>query len=553
MTGHTPSAPLEDWMRDPQAVRGDSPDPRTAVATAARRTPTSNLDPRALVRAALAGGTIVDGLEFQIQAMLTKSDASGLYAEDFIEQMATCPESFVFDTIEKFRGAFPKDFRIREFKRRIMAARIKLDAALRAEGAADWKGQLLRNENGAPKPLLANAIACLRHAPTWEGVHALDEFAVRTVTLKPTPWNSDPHAWSDTEDILLAEWLQHEGILISRELAGQAVEAVSRERSFHPVKQYLGGLRWDGKPRLSRWLQTYLGADPEEQGAGPDKQAGEAYLAAIGARWMISAAARVMRPGCKADCCLILEGPQGAKKSTALRTLAGPWFADEISDLGSKDSAMQTRGVWILELAELDALTRPEASKVKAFMSRATDHFRPPYGRRVIDLPRQCVFAGSVNHSNYLKDETGARRFWPVKCGSIDVEALARDRDQLWAETLVRFQDGDPWWLETPELAEQARAVAADRYDADVWDSLVLEWADGRIASGMDSVSVPEILQSCLQKNPGQWTRADEMRVARGLRSGDWERYRDRRRDMEWRYRRVERRPSVPDASIPNR
>jgi len=200
---------------------------------------------------------------------------------------------------------------------------------------------------------------------------------------------------------------------------------------------------------------------------------------------------------------------------------------------------MQTNGVWIIEIAELEAMSRAETSKIKAFMSRAVDHFRPPYGRRIEDQPRQCVFAGSVNHSTYLKDETGGRRFWPVACGVIDVDALASDRDQLWAEAVVHFQDGKPWWLESADLVRQAEVAQAARYDGDVWDSLVLEWADTRIKGGMDSVSVPEVFDLCLQKKPGQWTRADETRVARGLKAGGWERYRDRKRGMEWRYRKV--------------
>jgi hypothetical protein len=141
-----------------------------------------------------------------------------------------------------------------------------------------------------------------------------------------------------------------------------------------------------------------------------------------------------------ADCCLILEDPQGSRKSTALKTLAGPYFADELADLGTKDSALQTQGVWIIELSELDSLGRAEVSRIKAFMSRTTDRFRPPYGNRLIESPRQCVFAGSVNHSSYLRDDSGGRRFRPVACGRIDIDRLARDRDQLWAEAKALFR-----------------------------------------------------------------------------------------------------------------
>lgn len=415
-------------------------------------------------------------------------------------------------------------------KAKVVTRRKRTGSAMVEMPAGDWRASLIRNTDQTIKAVLANAITALEDAPEFSGVLAFDEFSFCTVTTAATPWRDDPHKWVDTEDILLADWLQHKGIHVSRDIAGQAVEAVSRERRFHPVRAYLEPLRWDGVPRLDSWLQTLLGAS-----AAADE--GLKYIAAVGSRWLISAVARAMQPGCKADCCLILEGPQGIKKSSALKTLAGEWFADEIADLGSKDAALQTRGVWVIELAELDAMSRSETSRIKAFMSRATDHFRPPYGKRVVDLPRQCVFAGSVNGNAYLRDETGARRFWPVACGAIDIDALARDRDQLWAEALTRYRAGAPWWLETGELNGWAEVEQSARYEGDAWDSLILEWARARVKGGSDSVSVAEALDMCLGKKQDQWSRADEMRCGRCLKSAKWERYRDRQRGMEWRYK----------------
>ncbi|MGA7412605.1 MAG: virulence-associated E family protein, partial [Bryobacteraceae bacterium] len=236
----------------------------------------------------------------------------------------------------------------------------------------------------------------------------------------------------------------------------------------------------------------------------------------------------------KADSCLILEGPQGSRKSTALKTLAGPYFTDELADLGTKDSVLQTRGVWIIELSELDTLNRSEVGRIKAFMSRTTDRFRPPYGRRLVESPRQCVFAGTVNHSNYLRDETGGRRFWPVACGSIDIDGLARDRDQLWAEAKARFDRGFLWWLETAELVEEAAAEQADRYEGDPWEELVARWIEDR-----SSAAIGEVLSLCLDKPRAQWTQSDKNRVARCLQGLGWERYRERQgARLEWRYRR---------------
>ena len=168
---------------------------------------------------------------------------------------------------------------------------------------------------------------------------------------------------------------------------------------------------------------------------------------------------------------LILEGAQGILKSSALQALAEPWFMDRISALGGKDAAMEIAGVWLVEMAELDALLKAALPATKSFVTRRQDRFRPPYGKHVIDRPRQCVFAGTINPiGGYLKDPTGGRRFWPVSCGLIDLEALIRDRDQLWAEALVRFRGGAPWWLETTELQALAAAEQEARFEVDAWE-----------------------------------------------------------------------------------
>mgnify|MGYP005852643209 CR=1 FL=1 len=399
--------------------------------------------------------------------------------------------------------------------------------AVHPEGTS-WRNDLLLNLNSTVKPVLANAITALRGAPEWAGVLAYDEFANSTVMQKPTPWmKADsrlPHEWTTNDDILTTEWLHHQGIFVSVEAAAQAVESVARERLFHPVREYLKALEWDGTSRLESWLSEYLGVD-----ASP-------YAAAVGSRWMISAVARIFQPGCKADCCLILEGEQGIRKSTALRVLAQPWFTDELSDIGSKDAALQTRGVWVIEIAELESMSRSEVGRIKAFMSRSTDRFRPPYGQRLIESPRQCVFSGSVNHGTYLRDETGGRRFWPVKCQAplIDVESLEKNRDQLWAEAMSLYFYGKPWWLDSVELNREAAEEQAERYEGDPWDELILNWVEGR-----ESVSIPEILTRCIEKKADMWTQMDRNRVARCLRANGWIRFRAREGERrEWRFRR---------------
>ena len=288
--------------------------------------------------------------------------------------------------------------------------------------AQGWRGRLLRNRNGKALACLQNALVALECAPEWMGVLAFNESSMAVVaeTQPPASARRAPFVWSDIEDIESAAWMQRNGLYVGRDIAGQAIQAAARKRSFHPVRDYLNGLAWDRIKRIDDWLLLYLGADAT------------AYTRAAGAKWLIGAAARVFQPGCKNDSCLILEGEQGAGKSTALRILGGEWFSDDMPELGSKDAALNTRGVWIIELSELDAMTAAEVSRIKAFMSRAVDRFRPPYGRHPIDAPRECVFAGTSNHDVYLKDETGGRRFWPIRCGpKLNLADLRRDRDQL--------------------------------------------------------------------------------------------------------------------------
>jgi len=414
----------------------------------------------------------------------------------------------------------------------MVGAEAVLDEIAHADFAGSgWKKDLIRAKppmnttEGRILPVLANAIAAFRHAPEWGGVLAFNEFGFGTIALKPAPWGIVPKGdWSDHEDRLAAEWLQKQGVLVSVEIAGQAVQTAAQDHPFHPVKNYLKGLPWDGVERLDRWLSAYLGA------------ADTAYSRAVGSRWLISAVARIFHPGAKADCCLILEGPQGIRKSTALRTLAGEYFTDELAELGTKDAAMQTRGVWIIELSELDGLSHSDVARIKAFMSRTTDRFRPPYGMRLVQSPRQCIFAGTVNHSTYLRDETGGRRFWPIPCGRIGIDELARDRDQLWAEAKARFDSGAPWWLETAELVHMATDQQIERYEGDPWEEVIGPWLETR-----SSTSIREVLERCLQKPQALWTQTDKNRAARCLRSLGWERYRERQGSrLQWRYRKEE-------------
>jgi predicted P-loop ATPase len=207
---------------------------------------------------------------------------------------------------------------------------------------------------------------------------------------------------------------------------------------------------------------------------------------------------------------------QGVGKSRALRTLASdPWFADEIGDPSNKDAAEALRGKWIIEIGELRWKKSDEAT-MKAFISRRIDHYRPAYGRRAVDIPRQCVLAATTNESNWQTDPTGARRYWCVECHRIDVDAVTRDRDLLWAEAVARYDSGEPSWLQDDELPSHQMALESRR-EPDPWDAYVLPWLGLRT-----EVTIEDVLTSCLAIEPQKQTLGDSRRVGRVLRANGW-------------------------------
>jgi predicted P-loop ATPase len=302
----------------------------------------------------------------------------------------------------------------------------------------------------------------------------------------------------------LTDWMQHQDIAISPYQAAQAVEMVAKDRQFHPVLDYLDALQHDGIPRTDTWLTDYLGAEPT------------AYHRQVGRAMLIAAVARIRDPGCKVDTVPILEGAQGALKSTAMRKLFDPWFSDELADFGTKDSALQMSGVWGIELAELDAMSRADISRTKAFISRKIDRFRPPYGHRVIERRRPCVFWGTTNAEGYLKDETGGRRFWPIKIGKIDLKGLEKARDQLWAEAQALYDAGTPWWIDDPAIQVAAEEQQRDRYVGDAWDGPI---ADHVSRMGDRDITIDRVLAEVLDIPIGRRDQVAQNRVARVLRS----------------------------------
>lgn len=400
-------------------------------------------------------------------------------------------------------------------------------------GGADWLAAMICNESGEPKPILENVAVALERAVEWQDVIWLDEFSQRIMMRLPAPWiqrngHWESAPWTDEDNIEATRWLQRAGVHVGSLIVHEAIMACASRNPYHPVRDFLDGLQWDGAARIDKWLPYYLGAEDS------------LYVRAVGARWLIGAVARIYQPGIKMDTMLVLEGPQALGKSSALRMLFDPWFADEIPDLGSKDAAMQLLGVWCIEFAELDAMRRVERNRVKAFLSRANDRYRPPYGRYTIEAPRQCVFAGSVNEETWLDDPTGARRFWPVKCAAIDLDSLWRDRAQLWAEATQRFRNGEKFYLAEDDVKAEAEVEQEARQQDDAWLDLMRKYLDDGAAWPLRDASVAEILQA-LSIPRDKWGRADQIRIAHLFRKMGWTRYRETRQEGDkqgWRYRR---------------
>lgn len=377
-----------------------------------------------------------------------------------------------------------------------------------AAGDPAWRSRLIQGDRG-PIGNEANVALALRSAPELTGRLRFDAFRT-AVQMREMPWDPRPdwRDWTDNDDVQLAIWVQERDINYPSHRVPGVVTTVAAGQEHHPVRSYLEGLKWDGKPRLDTWVIRYLG------GKEHDDPARRELTKAFGVKWMISAVARVFQPGCKADCALILEGEQGEGKSSGMSILCGQeWFTDQIADFGHKDSSHDLRGKWIIELAELKNVRGTEVEKVKAFMSRGIDHYRPSYARRSVDIPRQCVFVGSTNEDIYLHDPTGNRRFWPVPIGVIDRVALKRDRDQLWAEAYHRYMQGEEWWL-PKELEVVAKAIQAERLEEDTWTAFLKPYLKGR-----DETTTREVLTECIGKDKRDITRSDETRVGAALRS----------------------------------
>jgi predicted P-loop ATPase len=392
----------------------------------------------------------------------------------------------------------------------------------------DWRVRLIRDECGMVRSCYDNVCLYLENDPELQGILAYNEFNAGHIIMRQPPPLIPGVAGeelTDDFDTALVRYMERKHLMVRPDQVRLAVDLVARRNSFHPVRDYLNGLpKWDGVPRIDTWLIDYCGVP--SSGSSPNH-----YAMAVAGKFLISAVARIMQPGCKVDTMLVLEGDQGVGKSTAAQILAGEaWFTDQLAELGSKDFSMQLRGIWIAEMSELDALGRVDQSRAKAVITQQRERFRPPYGRRLINAPRQCIFLGTCNRAEWLRDETGGRRFWPVECAPIvgrmvDLAGLRRDRDQLWAEALHRYRAGEEWWITDENLIADAIEQQADRYESHPWQELIEQWLETGAA---ESVTIPEILEQCIGKPKERWEHRDKMTIGACLKSLGWKKRRPR-------------------------
>lgn len=389
----------------------------------------------------------------------------------------------------------------------------------------DWRARLKMNPKRSVEleKSLLNVLVVLTESPEWAGQIRRNDFTGQ-ITSQWRPWDSRGEApWTDVDDIQLVCWLrERHHTEFAKSMVVDAVIGAAGVNSYHPVRDYLSGTHWDG--RVRHLFHDYFGADLTP------------YTEAIGRKWLISAVARVMRPGCKVDTVPILEGPQGVGKSRGLQALASKaWFGDSFLDPRSKDAHTAMSGKWIWELGELTSLRTGDVNAVKAFISQETWRGRKAYARHDIDLDRQTVFAGTTNDDEYLVDSTGNRRFWPVACGRINVDAIYRDRDQIWAEAFARYQSGEPWFVDTPYLREACEAEAAKRMVTDPWQVMVSGWLG--TVDLTRGVRIEAVMRTCLGLDTHRLDQATMKRVASVLRALGLERRKVRVVEgPEWRY-----------------
>ena len=366
-----------------------------------------------------------------------------------------------------------------------------------------WKEWGLQcSANGIPIANLSNVVAIIESDPTLKDLFYYDEFLQRVIA---TDGNRE---WADRDDLAIVIHIQRDIGLsrISREHVAQAVVAVSHRNTRHCVREWMDSLKHDGTARVDKFFTDHFGAEDS------------AYSQAVSRNFWLSLPARVYHPGCKVDNMVVLEGAQGIGKSQALQSIGGDWFAEmHESATNPKGFAEILQGKLLIEITEMDSFNRAEVNRVKQTISCPSDRFRPSYGHHAQDHKRQCVFVGTTNRDDWNRDETGARRFWPIAChGDVQLDSIRANREQLYAEAVARHKEREAHWL----MPDDTTREQAARFQADPWmDAIEV------ILKGEETTTTAHIAEK-LGIEIQRRDRATEMRIAASLRHLGWNRRR---------------------------
>jgi putative DNA primase/helicase len=464
-----------------------------------------------------------------------------------------------YEVIKKrFQAKFRAEFSTTEMKARLEAEvhRLKREAqAMKAEDKERrghrWEDGLLRKATrdpdsaGAVLPCEHNAILYMTHHKDWKNSLGYDLFTDTHLVLRDLPIGvKEGDRLLDHHDTLVQAWFQTNTNESAWRLDAvrRAIDCVAKANSSHVIKDYLAALVWDGVERCPTWLEYYCGAGPAEGSDASLDVARAAYIRAVAVRWLISMVARIIDPGCKVDHVLVLEGMKGIGKTTLVDILFGGRFAMISGDVASKDSQILVSGNWGVLMDELDVLGKSEMRAVKSFVTRQTEKYRPVFGIKMIDRPRQCVFIATVNGDDWAMEED--RRWWPIAChGMFKLTELKADRDQLLAEAVARYQRGERWHLDADEdeaIIETAKCEQAARVQEQVNDTTYVrtanEWLHRAIIPR--TVSIEEIFNAMDPPASLGDRRRFQGEVGKALRQAGWVRERFTiKGQVTWRYR----------------
>ena len=348
----------------------------------------------------------------------------------------------------------------------------------------DWRGKLKVTEKGGLAQTIENAVLILRNDPRLAGALALNEMEHNIVVKRSLPWRKveGTSQWVDNDDAALRYYMERVYGLNGKDRIFDAVNVVAQENRFHPVREYLDGCVWDGVPRVETLLIDYLGAEDND------------YTRAVTRKTLAAAVARIYRPGIKFDYMLTIRGRQGLGKSALIAKLGGQWFSDTFTTMQGKEAYEQVMGVWIMEVGELAGMRKAEAETIKLYISKQTDRFRPAYGRRLQEFPRQCVFIGTTNETQFLRDQTGNRRFWVVDTPNDPQHSLWDELTPetvrlIWAEAVELFKQREKLYLPR-DLEAKAREVQTMYEEENPRAGIVADYLDRLLPEGWDDLDL---------------------------------------------------------------